>query len=220
MSLVSLRAPTGVLLLPCWRAGFLLLLLARKTPNVMARTLRQSVFQPACFGLNVEDTECEDDDDAPNAIASVEATPRAPRRDPPPRRNTLPGAPTRILTKSQSQKASKVRGVRIQPLDCGVSARGSPQVTLSWDPPANDGGCPIERYAVHANPVDPLTRSIAVDRMFSREHQVVIENLETCETYRFEVREPMGFADNGISCRGESMRCGGGGIGRIGRAIG
>ena len=62
------------------------------------------------------------------------------------------------------------------------------QVTLGWDAPADDGGCPITGYTVDASPLEPGLRTFDIfETLFERSNEVVISNLETCKPYRFEV---------------------------------
>eukprot|EP00951_Prasinocladus_malaysianus_P028447 scaffold259099_cov35-Prasinocladus_malaysianus.AAC.8 len=63
------------------------------------------------------------------------------------------------------------------------------QVTLSWDSPTYDGGCEIEGYSVDVSLVNPSARTFSqIPPVYCFEHEVVIEDVENCVPYRFEIK--------------------------------
>lgn len=66
------------------------------------------------------------------------------------------------------------------------------QVTLNWDAPEETGKCAVEGYAVNVVRLSPETRTMLQPRVVrSYDHEVVIEGLQNCETFRFMVIEPV-----------------------------
>eukprot|EP00873_Tetraselmis_striata_P011976 jgi/Tetstr1/432240/TSEL_002276.t1 len=147
---------------------------SRQRRTVSVSTLMRFFFT----GQMSSDNDCDREEppsqlESKDATARVYSTPRPKRSPPAPtvwpveEEYAPPGPPSSLIALGHNEK-----------------------ITLRWDPPANDGGCPIEEYSVNVKPVNPTTRSALLPSwdVNSREHEVVIEELDNCEYYQLTVR--------------------------------